>query len=270
MYLIFDVGGTHTRLSISEDGIDLFKTEVFHTPKFFDDFLKLVRQFTNGSSIKKVSGGLAGVLDKEKRMLLKSNLPEWNYQPIADSLEDIFNCKIILENDAALGALGEATHGAGINSKIMAYMTIGTGVGGARIIDKKIDQNTFGFEPGHQIVSASGPLCPFCKSHGHLASYISGYALYLTHDLKPEDIVDPEVWDEVTKKLALGLSNMSVFWSPDTIVLAGSVTKKVDIKKLADYLDNYLTIFPDKPKIVKAKLEHPGLYGALEYLKQLN
>ncbi len=268
MYLLFDIGGTHTRLGLSENCIDFIKTEVTYTPKFFEDALKLIQEFTNKYKIDKISGGLAGVLDQDKRLLLKSNFPEWNYQPVADSLEELFQAEVFLENDAALGALGEATYGAGSETKILAYITLGTGVGGARVVNGRIDPTTYGFEIGHQIISSSGPLCPFCQGHGHLISYTSGTSIFETNHKHSEDITNPEIWDEVTKKLAVGLNNVCVFWSPEKIVLGGSVMEKINLDKLREYLEQNLKIFPEIPKLLKAKLENPGLYGALEYLKQ--
>src|SRR6185436_9338463 len=55
-------------------------------------------------------------------------------------LNKLFNCPVYLENDAALCGLGEASVGAGQGSKIMVYLTISTGVGGARIVGGKIDR----------------------------------------------------------------------------------------------------------------------------------
>jgi glucokinase len=54
------------------------------------------------------------------------------------------------------GGLGEAVFGAGKGREIVVYMTISTGVGGARIVGGKIDASAMGFEPGHQIIDACG------------------------------------------------------------------------------------------------------------------
>ena len=172
-----------------------------------------------------------------------------------------------MENDTALVGLGEATSGAGLGKSIVAYITVSTGVGGVRIVDGKIDRNSFGFEPGHQVILPNGSSCN-CGGIGHLETLVAGFYLERTYKQKPEDIKDPEVWDEVAKYLGLGLCNSIVHWSPDIVVLGGAVMKSVDLEKVKVYLKEYLTIFPQPPDLVPAKFDADGgLYGALELLK---
>src|SRR6185437_2466030 len=111
-------------------------------------------------TITQAAGGIAGVLNKAKDQLLNApNLVNWINQPLGQSLSDIVSVSVKLENDASLGGLGEATYGSGQGYKIVGYLTIGTGVGGTRIVNGRIDQNALGFEPGHQTIDINGPLC---------------------------------------------------------------------------------------------------------------
>ncbi len=64
-------------------------------------------------------------------------------------LEKILNCDVILENDALLAGLGESFYGIGQRFNIFGYLTISTGIGGCKFVNKKADENVFGFEPGH-------------------------------------------------------------------------------------------------------------------------
>ncbi|MCL4366232.1 hypothetical protein M1437_03325, partial [Patescibacteria group bacterium] len=60
----------------------------------------------------------------------------------------------------------------------------------------------------------------------------------------------------------------TVLWYPDIIVLGGSVTQSIPLEKVATYLKQFLTIFPQPPQLVRGTLgDDAGLYGALEYLK---
>jgi len=177
---------------------------------------------------------------------------------------------VLVQNDASMSSLGDALLGAGRGFNIMAYITIGTGVGGARIVDGKIDRTSIGFEPGHQIVDIDQTVFP--KAGGKmLEDYISGAAVYKIFGKKPKEIKDPVFWDGIAKILAYGLANNTVHWSPDVIVLGGSMINgdpAIPIDATVKYLHEVLKIYPTLPVIKKSELgDQGGLYGALEYAK---
>lgn len=273
MYLVFDVGGTKTRIAVSSDGNTLSEPKIIPTVKDFTEALDTFKQagdeLSGGQKIDAVCGGVAGPLDAARTMLVSSpHVGDWVNKPLKSELEKIFNCPVSLENDADLAALGEATFGSGVNHKIVTYLTISTGVGGGRVVDGKIDQNALGFEPGHQIIVPDGNPCA-CGGKGHLESYVSGSGLQRAYGKKAEEISDPEVWEKVAEYLAIGLNNVSVFWSPDIIVLGGSVMQSIDLEKVKSYLNEVQTIFPTSPEVVLSKNgDRAGLYGALAFLSK--
>lgn len=268
MYLMFDIGGTNMRLAVSEDGKTLAATKVIPTPKDFTEGINIIKQvaeeLANGQKIEAVAGGVTGALDKGKSTQLTSpHVGGWIGKPLKAELEKLFGCPVYLENDANLAALGEANYGAGIDHKIVAYLTISTGVGGGRVVDKKIDSNSLGFEPGHQIIVPDGNPCN-CGGKGHLESYVSGSGLLKIYQKKAEEITDPKIWNEVARYLAIGLNNVTVFWSPEIIILGGSVMQSINLESVRTYLKEVLFIFPRAPEIAPAKLgDSVGLYGAL-------
>lgn len=271
MYLLFDIGGTSTRISTSLDGKTLAETKIIPTDKYFEQaaqsITEITEQLTKGQQIEMAAGGVAGILDKDKSLLTKSpHLEGWVFRPVKEKLEEIFNCPVFLENDAHLGGLGEANFGAGKNHQIVAFVTIGTGVGGVRIVDQKIDRNSQGFEVGHQIILPDGPPCD-CGGKGHLETFVAGSYLERTHQQKPDQITDESIWIEAAKYLGIGLNNVIVHWSPDIVVLGGSIIKKIPLDKLQlNVLDN-LKIFSVKPKITLAVLgDKAGLFGALKLI----
>ncbi len=274
MYLVFDVGGTNLRVAVSSDGKTLSATKTVLTPKDFNQGIQSLKQvadeLSGGEKIAAVAGGLAGPLDKDKTMLIKSpHIGEWIQKPFKQALEKALNAPVHLENDADLAALGEASFGAGVGKNIVAYLTISTGVGGGRVVEGKIDANSLGFEPGHQIIVIDGSPCN-CGGKGHLESYVSGSGLERIYGKKGEEITDPQIWDQVAKYLAIGLHNTIVHWSPDIVILGGAVMKNIDLGQVKKYLAEYLTIFPNPPEINRAKLgDQAGLFGALSLLKPL-
>lgn len=271
MYLVFDIGGTNMRVAVSADGQEITQSKIVPTPKDFEQGIQTLKQVSDelsgGEKITGIAGGIAGPLDKEKTMLVASpHISGWIQKPLKLELEKTFGCEVKLENDADLGGLGEATKGAGVGKNIVTFLTISTGVGGVRIVNGKIDENVLGFEPGHQIIVPDGNPCN-CGGKGHLEAYVGGFYLEKKYQQKPEDIKDPQIWDEVAKYLSIGLNNTIVHWSPDIVVLGGSVMKSLSLDMVTTHLKNELKIFPQAPQIVLATLGHDaGLYGALHLL----
>jgi len=279
MFLLFDIGGTKMRLAVSKDGKSFDEPKIVDTPQDFNAgmslFQKISMELSGGGKIKAVAGGIAGPLDRGKTKLINSpNLPRWVDKPLKETLQKTLKTPVHLENDAAIVGLGEAVNGAGKGEEIVAYITVSTGIGGARIVDGRIDRNIFGFEPGHQIIDPTGTLCPICGSAGHLEGHLSGVALEARYHKKPYEITDNQVWEEEAKWLAYGLNNTAVYWSPSVIVLGGSMITKspgISIERVSYHLKKTLTIFPERPRLAKAELgDIGGLYGALEILKQNN
>ena len=271
MYILFDIGGTNMRLAFS-DGTNIIRQKTIPTPKDFEEaiyqFELITKELAREEKIKRLAGGIRGVLNKDKSKLVVDHiLNDWVNKPFKEKLQNIYQCPVLLENDTALVGLGEATKGAGENQSIVAYVTISTGVGGARIVNKKIDQNALGFEPGHQIIVADGSLCG-CGGNGHLEAYISGYAIEKIHQQKPQDLNNPLAWDEIAKYLSIGLNNTILHWSPDIVVIGGSIGLAIPLDYIQKHLNKNLKIFTP-PTVIKAKLkDEAGLLGALQYLKQ--
>lgn len=273
MYLLFDIGGTKMRFAVSPDLRHISQAIIVPTPQTVDEMIAILRQelhkLTGNQPIKAAAGGIAVILDKDNARIVNAmNMKGWIHEPIKQKLEELLRVPIFLTNDAAIVGLGEALSGPGLGHDIVAYITIGTGVGGARIVKGKIDPTAHGFEPGHQIISV-GEQPDGTPVFGYLEDFISGTALKKAYGKPASEITDKQVWDDVAFFLAIGLNNVIVHWSPDVIVLGGSVAQQIDVDKVREYLKKNMRIFPELPLIIKAKLDDVGgLYGALEFLKQ--
>lgn len=275
MYIVFDIGGTNTRIGISSDSRTLGPTKIFATPKNFKQGIALIKkcagEISGGKKIHAVAGGVAGPLNRTKTALVRApHLDGWARKPLAAALGSVFIAPVFLENDTAVIGLGEARYGAGRGKNIVAYLTISTGVGGCRIVNGEVDVNAMGFEPGHQVIVAGGRVCPGCGALGHLEGYVSGTAIEARHHKNPTDIKDKDIWDEFARWLAYGLNNTIVHWSPDVVVLGGSVMKNpgIPIERVRKHLKNTLRIFEKPPLLVKARLgDIGGLYGSLVLIR---
>lgn len=271
------------RLGISTDGESIDEMVVEKTPVSYEDgielFIKTGKSLIEKHSVSNVQnkllgigGGIAGPFSQKSHSLVGSpNLKDWISKPFVSDIENAFGASVYVENDSALVGLGEAIRGAGKGSEIVAYITVSTGVGGARIVAGKIDEKSIGFEPGHQIIDADKTLVPDADGIT-LGNYISGKGVFKRTGKLPKEISDPDFWENMAKLLAYGLNNTIVHWSPDVVVLGGSMINgdpAIPIESTKKYLRDTLRIYAAFPKIKKSLLgDLGGLYGALEYIKQ--
>jgi len=271
MYLVFEIGGSNMRIGFSKDGKSLSGSKIVVAPQNFEEGIvliqKIAREFSGREKIIGVAGGVAGPLNRDKSQLSNStHLPQWTGKPFKQRLEDAFGAQVILDNDCVMATLGEYSFGAGRGQKIMAYIAVGTGVGGARIVDGKLDNNYLGFEPGHQIIVPNGNLCK-CGGKGHLEAYIGGSYFEKLYGQKGENITDEKIWDEVAFHFAVGIYNTIVHWSPEIVILGGSVMKSIPLERIRLHLGELMYVYKEVPKIEKAILgDDAGLLGDLSLL----
>lgn len=264
MVLVFDLGATQTRVSLSSNGVQLEKPYIFATDPSADGpdhFIRELKHYIRGREIEMIAGGIAGTIDRERGLLLESpNLPDWRNVPMKKLLGTLSRGDVLLENDTAVVGLGET-----INQwpkGVVVYVTVSTGVNGARFVDGCIDRSTFGFEAGRILIpSAKG-------EQKSLEALIGGHALQQRYGRLPRDIDDPKVWEVEAGYLAEGLYNMILLWSPEVIILGGSMMKDISIDLVKDKLQNLPAVFSVLPELIPARLGAlGGLYGALEMIR---
>ncbi len=277
MYVLFDIGGTKTRVAVSRDLSGIDAIEKFDTPSLYAEGVAAigaaVRKLVGEERVLGAAGGIRGRLMDGRAGLLKDDvLTDWQEKPLARDLEHIVGVSVMLENDAALAGLGETHFGAGRDYQIVAYHTVSTGVGGARIVNGEVDIYRSGFEPGHQIIDFDRTMCPECES-GELEDIVSGTAVERRFGKKPYEIPQEDpLWDQLARMLAHGLKNTIVYWSPDVIVLGGSmivgdprIPREAIVRHTEELIDGLVPL----PPIVDAQFrDEGGLYGALALLKR--
>ncbi len=278
MYILFDVGGSKMRIAGTDDCKEFTREPiVVKTPQDFDEGVSLLKdkiyEIASGEKIDGIAGGIAGPFDKTTHLLVGGpNLKDWIRKPLYETLENTFHTTVQIENDSALVGLGEMHYGKGCVEGVGAYITVSTGVGGARFIDGHIDRAATGFEPGKQIIDPTQTLFPNLTG-SLLEDLISGKATEERLHTKPYDILQTDtLWDQYAKVLAYGLNNTIVHWSPDAVVLGGSMivgNPRISIEKTEEYLKETLTVFPTLPEIHAASLSDlGGLYGAMVLLRE--
>lgn len=274
-YVLFDIGGSNTRVGISEDLLTLDKVETFKTPVKFEDgvekILQAIKKLTKNEP-KALAGGIRGLLNEAKTGIHNDAiLTKWAGKSLVEALQKQNNVPVYLENDTAMAGMGEAVYGAGKDLEIVVYHTISTGVGGVRVVEGKLDEASTGFEPGHQILDIDRTILGD-DIEPTLENLVSGTALAERFGMKAQDIPQSDVvWNELAEYLAQGLRNTILYWSPDVIILGGSMitgNPAIPVDAVRKYTVETLQGFVDSPLITMAKLgDEAGLYGAISLLK---
>lgn len=219
MFILFDVGGTRMRVAPAIDGQTFGEPLVVATPQDFEEgFERLssaIRTVSRSGPIEYIIGGLPGTLASNKgELMIAPNLPHWAHGSIRERLQEEFNAPVLLENDSALVALGEALYGAGKGYNIVGYLTFSTGVGGARVTGGTIDQSAHSFEPGKILIDSHG-------AFRTLEDGTSGSGFISQYGLDPKEVSGIEPWLEAARLAARGVHTAIMFWSPDVMILGG-------------------------------------------------
>ncbi len=278
IYVLFDIGGTKTRVAISDDLKTLREIKHFKSKTNFKEgiaeLIKTIDSLVGESKIKAICGGVRGLLNEEKTGIHNDAvLGGWAGKSIVAELAAKYSVPIKIENDTALAGLGEAVFGSGKGMDIVVYHTVSTGVGGVKIERGKIDDATNGFEPGHQVLDIDRTILGD-EINPTLENLVSGAGVEARMGMKPYEIPQEDtLWDELAEYLAQGLRNTILYWSPEVIVLGGSMIigdPKIQLEAIRKYTVEVLDGFVECPFITTASLgDEAGLYGAMVCLKDL-
>ncbi len=209
-YLGIDLGGTNMAAGIcDENGKILLKKSVPALPEreadvIMDDMAKLCLDLISEAGLKVSDIAYAGIASPgiadpvHGEIVYSCNFPTFVNYPICEVLAKKLGIdKVLVANDANAAAKGEAVCGAAKGYSDSVFVTLGTGVGGGIIIDKKIltGFNFAGAEIGHIVISHGGRQCN-CGRKGCFEAYASATGLIKT--TKEKMLADKEslMWQE--------------------------------------------------------------------------
>jgi len=159
-YLGIDIGGNHVKTGLVDKDGTIHDFQSYHTSDLKEDgdfigkFIEILSfKLLSHKDVKKIGIGLPGMITKDRKVPIEiPAIPELNGQPLYLRLKDKFpDLEFFLENDANAAALGELEFCKEKLPSTFAFITLGTGIGSAAVIDGKIftggDGN--GLELGH-------------------------------------------------------------------------------------------------------------------------
>jgi glucokinase len=203
-----DIGGTKIAAAVVDDGGIVRGRQTVPTlaaggaAAVLRSALDLARRVLDwaasaGLDITAIGVGAAGEVDVDRGVVTygSGNLPGWAGLALADEFAAAMGLPAVVDNDVNALALGEGRFGAGQGFRDVLYVAVGTGVGGALVLDGRLRRgaNWAAGEICHLIAAWDGDRLCSCGGRGHLEAYTSGPAMaeryaHLAGLLKPPDL----------------------------------------------------------------------------------
>jgi glucokinase len=230
-------------------------------------------QFLKPADIIGIGMGVTGPLDTASGTILECpQLPTMHFYPLKRRIYEKFRIPVFMDNDANALLLGESIWGAGRDHRTTLGFTLGTGLGCAIVIDKKLFTGVNGM---------AGEIWPSPYKNGTIENIVSGNGissiyLRLTDNLKTAKEISQlairgdsdaiETWNIFGEALAFTLSWGINMVDPGIVILGGSIANSFDLfyESMNRSLRKFICRVPsDKTKVVKASLgDNAGFIGA--------
>lgn len=305
-----DVGGTNIAIGIiDENNMLVFKDSV-PTPtsktaqEIINSIVSLLGKIITEINIKDgdidcIGLGVPGTVNKISGKVEYANNLSFHDEDLVTMLKKHYkNISIVMNNDANAAAYGEFIVGAGKDVNSLIMVTLGTGVGGGIIIDKKLYEgaNFAAGELGHFVINCEGIPCN-CGRRGCFEAYASASALIeqtkaamkkekesilwelcdynlekvegktLFESVRLFDKTAEKVLNQYIYYLSVGIIDIINIFQPDMVCIGGGISKAGDL--ILDELnkrvrmEDYARTSVKQTKIVFAKLENDaGMIGA--------
>ncbi|MFC0675977.1 ROK family glucokinase [Brachybacterium hainanense] len=257
-----DIGGTKIAAGVvHEDGRILARTSR-RTPATDPELIEgavieAVRELQADHQVVGVGIGAAGFVGADRRTVVFAANLAWRDCALADDIESGVDLPVVVENDANAAGWAEYRFGAAKDSRNMLMLTVGTGLGGALVLDGNLVRGEGGFagEVAHMTAVPDGQWCG-CGRQGCLEQYTSGTALVragrhragtghelyapllaaaggevaridgplITQLAEDGDTGAVALLAELGEWLGFGAANVSALLDPGTIVVGGGVS----------------------------------------------
>jgi glucokinase len=232
--LAVDIGGTKIAMALVEDGkiverVTRPTNRELGPASAVPEVVAIAKQWTGYDAC---GVGFGGPVDFDnQRVALSTHIAGWNGFPLRDRLRDALGVPTVIDNDANVGALGEAGFGAGAGHLPMFYMTVSTGIGGGLVLaDGSVYRgaNSWACEIGHMTIRPDGPEC-LCGARGCLERLCCGLWLERDHGKPPRELfADPAFVKRYVVDLALGVKAALMILNPARVVIGGGISQAGD------------------------------------------
>jgi glucokinase len=251
MYIGLDIGGSKILGAAVADDLRILGTLKVSTVREEGPAAVLQRALGVCRELKErhgpprgVGAGFAGLVDRRQGRVLSSIiLPGWDGIPLAAELSQGLDLPSVVDNDATAAGYGEWLARGSLPGLNMVLLTVGTGIGGAIIIDGKLYRGATGLsaEFGNTTIQWQGRRC-WCGNQGCLNTLASGSAIArragelgvegcpspagverVAEAARDGDSAAAAAIEEGARAMGAGIANIINIFNPDLVVLTGGV-----------------------------------------------
>lgn len=283
MRIGIDVGGSHIGLGlVNKDGKLVLKDEKDYDKRqedmsniVLETIIELINKNIDNNNVKKEEIESIGIAFpgtvSETAVIKAENLGIDNFE-VVEKIKKHFDVPIHLENDAKCAAIAENRIGTLKDYDRSIFLTLGTGIGGAVIINNKLldTGDLSGCEFGHMIIQKDGIKCN-CGKNGCFEKYASMKALKtnlrealgLDEKTRGQELLDiirknpnneiiNKVIDEYIEYLSIGISNLINIFEPEAVCIGGSFVYFADVllEKLKNNIQKKKYLFNNRDELI--------------------
>ncbi len=293
-FLGVDVGGTHLKIGLVDKKGEILDFQKEDTTPYRDDehgfgpcFIKGLKKYLEKyPTVQKIGIGLPGLISKDRTTTLEiPAIPSLNGFNLKGGLENAYpEHEFFLENDAAAAAMGEFYYGKDNPEENFIFITMGTGIGSALLLDGQVFKGSRGnaMEMGHMLAQGTAGLETLIGRKGILSIMARMIAAYpekagsligaelgthlLVDTAKAGNPVSLMVFEEVGRILGEAIVSTIRILDINTVYFGGGISAGLEfmMPKLEHTIKQYLTPYYVKDlKLRKATLENnAGTLGA--------
>lgn len=235
MILAIDIGGTKFTLA-AFDGpriarIESRSTDAAGGREWMTSQLEQIIGSWRDLSFDGCGIGFGGPVDfAAQRVVLSTHVGGWRDFDLVGFVRGLVGAPVVMDNDANVGAIGEAEFGAGKGCSPLFYMTLSTGIGGGIYDNGRIwrGADSYGGEIGHLTIRPGGPEC-LCGARGCFERLCCGLWLARDYGRTAKELMqEPAFVERYVVDLALGLKAAIMLLNPQRIVIGGGISKAAD------------------------------------------
>jgi glucokinase len=252
LFIGVDIGGTKVLATAVSASGRVLRTATRTTPgrrveaRLVEDALtEAVQEIAGVRRVGAIGIAAAGFVDAQgERVRFAPHLP-WQDEGVRARLAERWSAPVVLDNDANCAARAELAYGAVGDAESAVVVTLGTGIGGALILDGEVIRGYNGMagEFGHNQVVSGGRPCE-CGGTGCWEQYCSGNALTrFVRDQGVEDLAGPAItaaaaagdpvalaaFAEIGEWLGVGVANLVASFDPQIVVVGGGLSAAGDL-----------------------------------------
>lgn len=262
-----DIGGTKIAAGVVDEDGEIIAATTRSTPATDPALLEAavadaVAELRGEHAVGGIGVGAAGFIGADRRTVTFAANLAWRDHPLADELERLTGLPVVVENDANAAGWAEFRFGAAREARHMLMLTVGTGLGGAAVMEGVLLRGSAGFagEVAHMTAVPDGQWCG-CGLRGCLEQYTAGTALVraakrraatgdpllgplmqaaggakkeidgplITRLAQQGDPGARELIAEIGSWLGMGMASIATLLDPEVIVVGGGVAEAGDL-----------------------------------------